>query len=303
MRYTRLVQGDAMDVKSIAVIGAGTMGRGIAYAAVVVGYRTILEDVSADVLERATAWIHQALDEGVARGKVSREQQEKARGLLSLVRSVEEAGCQAELLIEAVPENMPLKLGIFQTLNRVASKRTIFASNTSSLSIAELSAVVENPGRVIGMHFFNPVPKMKLLELVTTPTTSDEAIAACREIGQRMGKEVVVVRDSPGFITSRINALIGNEAFYMLEAGLASARDIDTAVKLGLNHPMGPFEMADLVGLDVRLSILEYLHKTLGEKFRPCPLMVKYVKENRLGRKTGRGVYEYDSESSAKMQP
>jgi len=153
--------------------------------------------------------------------------------------------------------------------------------------------VVENPGRCIVMHFFNPVPKMKLLEIVKALETSDETIATCREVGQRMGKEVVIVRDSPGFITSRINALIGNEAFYMLQEGIASAREIDTAVKLGLNHPMGPFEMVDLVGLDVRLSILEYLHRTLGEKFRPCPLMVQYVRAGRLGRKTGRGVYEY----------
>ena len=153
--------------------------------------------------------------------------------------------------------------------------------------------MVENPGRCIGMHFFNPVPKMKLLEIVKALETSDETIATCREVGQRMGKEVVIVRDSPGFITSRINALIGNEAFYMLQEGIASAREIDTAVKLGLNHPMGPFEMVDLVGLDVRLSILEYLHRTLGEKFRPCPLMVQYVRAGRLGRKTGRGVYEY----------
>jgi 3-hydroxybutyryl-CoA dehydrogenase len=193
---------------------------------------------------------------------------------------------------------LKLKAGIFQTLARVVSKRAILASNTSSLSIAELAAVVENPGRVIGMHFFNPVPKMRLLELVTAPDTSDETIAACREVGRRMGKDVVVVRDSPGFITSRINALIGNEAFHMLEAGLATARDIDTAVKLGLNHPMGPFEMVDLVGLDVRLSILEYLHQTLGEKFRPCPLLVKYVKEGRLGRKAGRGVYDYTSSAA-----
>jgi 3-hydroxybutyryl-CoA dehydrogenase len=282
-----------MDVNTIAIIGAGTMGRGIAYASAIAGYRTILEDVAAPVLENALGWIRQSLDEGVTRGKITLEEKGRALELLSTADSVEQAACEAELVIEAAPENLPVKLGILQALNRVASKRTIFASNTSSLSITELSAVVENPGRCIGMHFFNPVPKMKLLEIVCALETSDETVATCREVGRRMGKEIVVVRDSPGFITSRINALIGNEAFYMLQEGIATARDIDIAIKLGLNHPMGPFEMMDLVGLDVRLSILEYLHRTLGEKFRPCPLMVQYVRAGRLGRKTGRGVYEY----------
>jgi 3-hydroxybutyryl-CoA dehydrogenase len=150
------------------------------------------------------------------------------------------------------------------------------------------------------MHFFNPVPKMKLLEIVRALETSEEIVAACVEVGRRMGKEVVVVRESPGFVTSRINAMIGNEAFYMLQEGIASAADIDKDLKLGLNHPMGPFELADLVGLDVRLSILEYLHKTLGEKYRPCPLLAQYVKAGRLGRKSGRGVYEYDAASDKK---
>ncbi len=282
-----------MNVNTIAVIGAGTMGRGIAYAAAVAGYRTILEDVAPEVLEKGATYIRQALDEGVARGKVTPEQKGKALDLLVTSQSVEEAARAADLVIEAVPEQMPLKVEIFQTLSRVASKGAILATNTSSLSITEISAVVENPARCIGMHFFNPVPKMKLLEMVTALETSEATIAACREVGQRMGKEVVLVRDSPGFITSRINALIGNEAFNLLHDGIASARDIDTAVKLGLNHPMGPFEMVDLIGLDVRLSILEYLHRTLGEKFRPSPLLVEYVKAGRLGRKSGRGVYDY----------
>lgn len=282
-----------MDVKTIAVIGAGTMGRGIAYASVLAGYATVLEDVSAEVLEKGAADIRQSLDEGIARGKVTLEQKGKALDLLATARSVGDAAREADLVIEAVPEDMRLKVEIFKTLDKAAKKTAILASNTSSLSVTELSAVIEGPARCIGMHFFNPVPKMKLLEMVRALETSEETIAACREVGQRMGKEVVVVRDSPGFITSRINAQIGNEAFYMLQEGIASARDIDTALKLGLNHPMGPFEMVDLVGLDVRLSILEYLHRTLGDKFRPCPLLVEYVRAGRLGRKTGRGVYEY----------
>jgi 3-hydroxybutyryl-CoA dehydrogenase len=282
-----------MDVKTIAVLGAGTMGRGIAYAAAFGGFRTDLEDVSAAQLEQALAWVRKSLDEGIERGKVTPHQKEATLANLSTAASVEAAASAADLVIEAVPEDMKLKIETFAALDKSAPPRAILASNTSSLSITEIAAVTGRPQQCIGMHFFNPVPKMKLLEIVRGLETSDETIAACRAVGERMGKECVVVRDSPGFITSRINASIGNEAFFMLEEGIASAADIDKALKLGLNHPMGPFELVDLVGLDVRLSILEYLHRTLGEKYRPCPLLAQYVKEGRLGRKVGRGVYEY----------
>ncbi len=285
-------------IKTIAVIGAGTMGRGIAYAAAVGGYRTILEDVSPQMLEQGLAWIEKSLAEGVARGKLTAEQKQQALERIMTARSVEDACREADLVIEAVPEDMELKIEIFTLLDKFAKPGAIFASNTSSLSITEMAAVTCRPEKCIGMHFFNPVPKMKLLEIIRALETSEETITACSEVGERMGKDVVVVRESPGFITSRINALIGNEAFRMLEEGIASPRDIDTACKLGLNHPMGPFEMVDLVGLDVRLSILEYLHKTLGDRFRPSPLMVQYVKAGRLGRKSGRGVYEYRDTSS-----
>ena len=178
-------------------------------------------------------------------------------------------------------------------LDKICAPPTILASNTSSLSITEISSVTYRAPRCIGMHFFNPVHKMKLLEIVRGLETDQPTIDACVDVGKRMGKEVVVIKESPGFITSRINVIIGNEAFYMLQEGIASAADIDKALKLGLNHPMGPFEMVDLVGLDTRLHVLEYLHKTLGEKYRPAPLLVQYVKAGRLGRKAGRGVYEY----------
>jgi len=282
-----------MEVKTIAVIGAGTMGRGIAYAAAFGGYRTILEDMSDSMLQPGLAYIRESLEEGVKRGKVTAEQRDRAIGQLGSARSVEDACREADLVIEAVPEDMELKLEIFTLLDKFAKPGAIFASNTSSLSVTELATITCRPEKCVGMHFFNPVPKMKLLEVVRALETSDETIEDCREIGARMGKEVVVVKEAPGFITSRINAMIGNEAFYMLEEGVASAADIDKALKLGLNHPMGPFELVDLVGLDVRLSILEYLHKTLGEKFRPAPLLRQYVKAGRLGRKSGRGVYEY----------
>src|SRR6516165_4671912 len=288
-----------MEVQSIGVIGAGTMGRGIAYAAALGGYRTILEDVMPESLANGRAWIQRALEEGVARGKVRAEDSVSALARIETVSTVQEACRESDFLIEAVPEEMEVKLELYTLFDRFARPSAILASNTSSLSIAEMAEMTHRQEPCVGMHFFNPVPKMRLIEVVRAPKTSDQTIAACREVGARMGKEVVVVRESPGFITSRVNALIGNEAFAMLEDGLASAQDIDKAVKLGLNHPMGPFEMVDLVGLDVRLRILEYLHATLGEKYRPSPLLKKLVAEGRLGRKAGRGVYDYQGETRA----
>ncbi len=215
-------------------------------------------------------------------------------------RSLEDAARGADLVIEAVPEKIELKVEIFGTLDRVAPQHAILASNTSSMSITEMAAATQRPAQVVGMHFFNPVHRMKLLELVRGLETSEQTLDAARAVGVRMGKECVVVRESPGFVTSRINAMIGNEAFYMLQEGVASANDIDKALKLGLNHPMGPFELVDLVGLDTRLSILKFLHRTLGEKFRPCPLIEQYVAAGRLGRKSGRGVYDYPETKAAK---
>jgi 3-hydroxybutyryl-CoA dehydrogenase len=289
-----------MDVKTIGVIGAGTMGRGIAYAAALGGYRTILEDVMPETLAKGMDWIRQSLEEGVTRGKVEAGLRDAALALIETSSSVENVCREADFLIEAVPEEMELKLELFTLFDKFAKPKAVLASNTSSLSVAEMAEMTYRPELCVGMHFFNPVPKMKLIEIVKAPKTSDETIVVCREVGARMGKEVVVVKESPGFITTRVNALIGNEAFAMLEAGIASAEDIDKALKLGLNHPMGPFELVDLVGLDVRLSILEYLHSTLGEKYKPNGLIKKLVAEGRLGRKTGRGVYDYSSPSDPK---
>lgn len=282
-----------MEVKTIAVIGAGTMGRGIAYAAALGGYQTVLEDVSDSVLGRALTWIREAFDEGTKRGKVEPPTRDAALARITTCFAVDEAIRNAELIIEAVPEELEMKLELFTIFDRFGKPGAIFASNTSSLPISDFTDNLIARDRCIGMHFFNPVPKMRLVEIVRTPHTSDETVATCVAVAHRMHKETVVVNEAPGFVTSRINALIGNEAFAMLEAGIASAGDIDKAVKLGLNHPMGPFEMVDLVGLDVRLKILEYLHETLGEKYRPSELLRQYVEEGRLGRKTGRGVYDY----------
>jgi len=280
-------------VRTVAVIGAGIMGRGIAHVAALGGYRTMLEDILPGSLRKAENEIRANLDKGVELGKLEKSAADAAFSRIQLVGSVEEAAREADLVIEAVPEEMDSKIEIFTLLDKICRPGTILASNTSSLSVTEIASVTYRPRKCVGMHFFNPVHKMKLLEVVRALETDDETIAAATEVGLRMGKEVVVIKESPGFITSRINAMIGNEAFYMLQEGIASAEDIDKALKLGLNHPMGPFELVDLVGLDTRLHILEYLHKTLGEKFRPAPLLVQHVKAGRLGRKTGRGVFDY----------
>ena len=285
-----------MKVDTIAVVGSGLMGRGIAYAAVAGGYRTFLHDVSMEALERARRQVRADLDEGRARGKIAAGDADAAGERLRLEPDLDRAVAEAGFVIEAVPEQIALKLSVFARLDEACGEGVVLASNTSSLSVTEIAAATRRPGRVIGMHFFNPVPKMKLIEIVRGLETSEEAVGLTQTVARGMGKETVVVRESPGFITSRINAMIGNEAFFMLEEGVASARDIDKALKLGLNHPMGPFELVDLVGLDTRLSVLEFLHRTLGEKYRPAPLLVQHVKAGRLGKKVGRGVYEYARE-------
>jgi len=290
-------------VNTIAVIGAGIMGRGIAHAAALGGYRTILEDLLPAALRKAENEIRANLDKAVELGKVTGPDADAAFRRIEFAESVGDAAREADFVIEAVPEEMESKIEIFTLLDKISRPTTILASNTSSLSVTEIASVTYRAKKCVGMHFFNPVHKMKLLEVVRALETDDDTLATVVEVGKRMGKEVVVIRESPGFITSRINAMIGNEAFYMLQEGVASAADIDKALKLGLNHPMGPFELVDLVGLDTRLSILEYLHKSLGEKYRPAPLLVQYVKAGRLGRKSGRGVYEYPDVPKPATQP
>ena len=287
-------------VEVVAVLGAGTMGRGIAHVAALGGYRTALYDVDAGVLERAREAIHRNLSRGVELGKVEAAAAERARAALATGTDLAAAVGRADLVIEAVPESMEIKIETIRQVESAAPAEALLASNTSGLSITEMAAVSSRPDRFAGMHFFNPVHVMKLIELVRGLETSDETMATLAEVGRRMGKECVTVNESPGFVTSRINALIGNEAFRMLENGVATAADIDKALKLGLNHPMGPFEMVDLVGLDVRLGVLRHLHATLGDLYRPSQLLVQYVQAGRLGRKTGRGVYDYDGDDGRK---
>ncbi len=280
-------------IRTIAVLGAGTMGHGVAHAAVAGGFETRLYDVSDAQLAKARGQIDGILRKAVELGKLQTAEADAASARLSTTSNVADALAEADLIIETAPERIDIKMGLFADIERHARKDAVVASNTSALSITEMAGTLSDPSRVAGMHFFNPVHKMKLIEIVRALESSERALTTIEEVSRQMGKETVLVREAPGFITTRVNASIGNEAFFMLMEGVASPRDIDKALKLGLNHPMGPFELVDLVGLDTRLSILEYLHRSMGEKYRPCPLLAQYVKAGRLGKKVGKGVYEY----------
>ncbi|MCG8603828.1 3-hydroxyacyl-CoA dehydrogenase NAD-binding domain-containing protein [bacterium] len=269
------------------------MGHGIAHVACLGGYETVLQDISEEMLGRAEETVRKNLNKAAERNLITEDQASASVSRLTAMSDLEPAVRDADFVIEAIPEIIEVKIELYTCIDKVCKPDAFFASNTSSLSVTEMAAVTERPQRFIGMHFFNPVHKMKLVEIVRGLETSEETVAVTKEVGERMGKETVTIKESPGFITSRINAMIGNEAFYMLQEGIASAEEIDKALKLGLNHPMGPFEMVDLVGLDTRLHILKFLHQSLGEKYRPCPLMEQYVKAGRLGRKVGKGVYDY----------
>ena len=280
-------------MKKISVIGAGVMGRGIAYTAALANFDVVLHDISQSSLENAKAQMEKDLAKSIERGYA----QETDRELLANIHyttSLEEAGRHADLVIEAVLEDMALKIDVFQKLDEYCQPHTILATNTSTMSPTEIGAQTKRASQTIAMHFFNPVPRMKLVEIVRGLDTSDETYETVKQAALQMKKEVVEVNEFPGFVTSRMNCLIGNEAMNMLMEGVASAEDIDKALKLGLNHPMGPLELADLVGLDSRLRNMQYLYETLGEKYRPCPLLTKYVKAGKLGRKSGEGFYKYD---------
>lgn len=282
-----------MSVRTIAVLGAGTMGHGVAHAAAAAGFATRLYDVSDTQLTKAYAEADSILRKAVDLGKLTSAEADASIARLSTTSDIAQALEGVDLVIETAPERMDIKMQLFASIDAHAPADAVVASNTSALSITEMAGTLKDPSRVAGMHFFNPVHKMKLIEIVRALESSERALGIIEAVSRQMGKETVLVREAPGFITTRVNASIGNEAFYMLMEGVASARDIDKALKLGLNHPMGPFELVDLVGLDTRLSILEYLHKSMGEKYRPCPLLSQYVKAGRLGKKVGKGVYEY----------
>nr|WP_027415335.1 3-hydroxyacyl-CoA dehydrogenase [Aneurinibacillus terranovensis] len=280
-------------MQRIAVIGSGTMGRGIAYTAALAGFEVMLQDISSDVLEKAKQYMEKEMAKSAERGFITDGQREEALQYLSYTTDIPDAAKNADLVIEAVVEVMEVKIEVFKLLDMHAPEHTILATNTSTMSPTEIAASTVRPDKCIAMHFFNPVHKMKLVELIRGLDTSDATVETVKQVAEKMGKETVEVNEFPGFVTSRMNCLIGNEAMNMLMGGVASAQDIDKALKLGLNHPMGPLELADLVGLDSRLRNMEYLYRHLGEKYRPSPILVKYVKAGRLGRKSGRGFYEY----------
>lgn len=280
-------------MKQITVVGSGVMGKGIAYTSAISGFKVYLNDLNDEILEKSKKDIDELLDSSFHRGFLKEEKYEQAKENLIYEPNLKIAAKNADLVIEAVLEKIDLKIEVFQKLDHICKPEAILATNTSTMSPTEIGAQTSRPDKVIAMHFFNPVHKMKLIEVVRGLDTSDETVAFVKGITESMKKEAVEVNEFPGFVTSRMNCLIGNEAMNMLMEGVASVEDIDKAMKLGLNHPMGPLELADLVGLDTRLRNMEYLYATLGEKYRPCPLIVKYVKAGRLGKKNGKGFYDY----------
>lgn len=273
------------------------MGHGIAQVAAGSGYRVILRDVDLDSLARGVQAIERNLEKGIKLAKLTEADRDETLQRIRGTTRLEDAA-QADLIIEAAPEQLELKQQILQELEGLSSGSFIFATNTSSLSITEIAKASRDPGRVVGMHFFNPVHIMRLVEIVVGKETTDETIAAVCEVGRRLRKETIVVKDVPGFASSRLGVALGLEAMRMFEQGVASAPDIDKAMELGYNHPMGPLKLTDLVGLDVRLNIAEYLHRELGsETFRPPQVLRRLVGEGKLGKKTGEGFYRWNDET------
>ena len=282
-----------MGIERIGVVGAGQMGNGIAHVAAQAGFEVVMQDISDAALERGLATIRKNLGRQVRKERLTQDEADAVIARITTTTAVSDlAGCQ--LVVEAATENVELKHKIFRNLSEVLGEETILATNTSSISITAIAACTARPDRVIGMHFMNPVPVMKLVEVIRGLATSDETLAAVLEVAERMGKTTVESRDMPGFIVNRVLMPYINEAVFAVYEGIASVEDVDTAMKLGTNVPMGPLTLADFIGLDTCLAIMEVLHEGLGDgKYRPCPLLRKYVEAGWLGRKAGRGFYTY----------
>ncbi|KUO79035.1 MAG: 3-hydroxybutyryl-CoA dehydrogenase [Desulfosporosinus sp. BRH_c37] len=280
------------DIRTIGVVGSGQMGLGIAQVASQAEYMVLLFDISPESLERARVNIEKNLLKGVKLGKISSEAVELVLSRIKWTLDFSELAA-TDFVIESATENLELKVELFRRLDQETASDVILTTNTSSQSVTYLAGMTRRPGLVAGMHFFNPVHIMKLVEIIDGLETTSETLQIITSIAKRMGKETVIIKDMPGFATSRISAMLGNEAFYMLMDGLGTPEDIDKALKIGLNLPMGPLELGDLVGLDTRLKVLENMQQNLGERFRPCPLMRKYVEAGRYGKKVGKGVYDY----------
>ncbi|MCX7225581.1 MAG: 3-hydroxyacyl-CoA dehydrogenase [Burkholderiales bacterium] len=287
-----------MTDKHIVVVGAGLMGTGISHAFLANGHHVTLVDTNGNALDQARQSITKIFGDGVRLGKTTEADVADALARMACAEHLRGASGDTALVMETVTESLVIKQAIVREAEACFKAGTVIATNTSALSITEIASVAKTPAHVIGMHFFNPVHKMKLVEIVRGLETSDETVARARAWASAIGKTSIEVNEAPGFTTSRISALLGNEAMYMLSEGVASAEDIDTSLRMAFNHPMGPLELGDLTGWDTRLAVLQYLHQTLGEKFRPCPLIIKLVKAGRHGRKTGRGIYEYDDKGA-----
>jgi 3-hydroxybutyryl-CoA dehydrogenase len=280
-------------IETIGVIGAGTMGHGIAQVAAAAGYRVLLRDVDRESLARGISGIERNLAKGIQLGKLTEDDRDAVLQHIRGTTLLEEIAT-ADLIIEAAPEQLQLKQDLLREVEALSSETAIFATNTSSLSITQIAKAAERPDRVVGLHFFNPVHLMRLVEIVVGKATGDDTVATVREVSLRLRKEPIIVNDVPGFASSRLGVALGLEAMRMLEQGVASAHDIDTAMELGYNHPMGPLKLTDHVGLDIRLNIAEYLFRELGsETFRPPEVLRRLVKEGKLGKKSGEGFYNW----------
>ena len=284
--------GVEMEIKTIGVVGAGQMGSGIAEAALASGFHVLIRDVTMEAVQKGRLRIITDFDKRIQKGKMTADEKETIlQGLSTTIKMEDLKNC--DFVIEAAVENVPLKWEVFKKLDEVTPKETILASNTSSISITRIASATQRPDRVIGMHFFNPVPVMKLIEIIRGLATSDETFRITRELSLNLGKTPLEANDFPGFISSRLIFSFMNEGIYALYEGVGKAEDIDAIMKMGANHPMGPLELADFVGLDTVLSVMSVLQEAFGDKYRPCPLLVKYVEAGYLGVKTGRGFYQY----------